>query len=256
MKSMKDGMRVGSLLVLAAVSGCHSGTRQHTRKQPLRIAVAADADAAAVDIGRAFTAQTGTPTVVVPGASGVLEQQIANGAPYSVFLSADSSFVEKLIRAGGADSTSAAVYAHGTLVLVTRAGLPAVQSIADLANARYEHISVANPAVAPYGAAALQALRAAGVWPQVKSRVVYAGNVIEALQQVATGNSDAAFTSLTLTVNRKPAGIVVPAKLYSPIAQMQCVTKYGSRSPAAFAWVKILMGREGSAILAAHGLKR
>ncbi|MDE2126313.1 MAG: molybdate ABC transporter substrate-binding protein [Armatimonadetes bacterium] len=250
---MKATACICPCLALAVLAGCHSTA---TGKQPLRIAVAADAAGAARDIGTAFTAQTGIPTVVVPGASGVLEQQIAGGAPYGVFLSADSSFVDKLIHSGQGDAASAAVYSHGTLVLVSRTGLPDVRTVRDLANARYQHISVANPAVAPYGAAAVQALHTAGIWPQVKSRVVYAGNVIEALQQVSTGNSDAAFTSLTLTINRKPPAMVVPAAQYRPIAQKMCVTKYGDRSPAALQWVKVLMSRQGTAILAAHGLKR
>jgi molybdate transport system substrate-binding protein len=196
----------------------------------IRIAAAADLEPVLPPILEQFQKETGIHAEATYQASAALTAQIQNGAPFDVFLSADLGYPQKLIAAGlaqglGDGNTGTPItYARGTLVLWTRKDSHlGPLSISSLRRPEVQRIAIANPDRAPYGRAAMAALRKTGLYDAVKSRLVTAENIAQAAQFVDTGNADAGFLSLTSasTPRLKADGqyLVVPSDLYAPIEQ-------------------------------------
>lgn len=181
--------------------------------------------------------------------SGSLAQQIENGAPFDVFLSANDLYVRKLADSGKVDRASVVVYAEGRIAVWSKKG--SVHSIGDLKKPEVGHVAIANPEHAPYGAAAKAALEKSGVWPSIQSKIVYGENVREALQFAESGNADAVITSWTLLAGR---GDLIPTNLYPPIRQAGGIVKSTANLAAARAFLKFLTGAEGRKILESGGL--
>src|ERR1700733_7540590 len=150
--------------------------------------------------------------------SGSLKQQIENGAPFDVFLSANEQYVKDLAAAGLV--TDATSYAIGRIALWSPNG--SVTSLADLRKSSVIHLAIPNPQHAPYGVAAREALESQGVWKQVEPKIVYGENVRQALQFAETGNVDAVITSWTLLIGK---GTLLPAEWHSPIKQTGAIVK-------------------------------
>lgn len=170
------------------------------------------------------------------GSSGMLARQIAHGAPYDVFLSADDKY-------GGA---GARPYAIGRLALWSQGAK--VKDLAALANVRW--IAIANPEHAPYGRAARQTLERSGLWPRVRDKIVLAENVRQAFQFAESGNADACLVAYPLV--RPRGGLRLDAKLHDPLRQVGRVVK---RSPAADAFLEALTGPRGQTMLKAAGFE-
>jgi molybdate transport system substrate-binding protein len=181
--------------------------------------------------------------------SGALAQQIENGAPFDVFLSADDEYPAKLAKEGKVDPATLKIYARGKIA-VWSAKLP-VRSIEDLKKPQVTHVALPNPEHAPYGEAAKAALEKSGAWGAIQSKIVYGENVRQALQFAESGNADAVITSWTLLAGR---GTIVPENLYPPIRQAAGVVVSTANPAAAREFLKFLTGAEGQKILAAGGL--
>jgi molybdate transport system substrate-binding protein len=177
--------------------------------------------------------------------SGSLKQQIENGAPFDVFLSANEQYVKDL----GPLVTDAAVYATGRIALWSPNG--SVTSLADLKKAMVIHLAIPNPQYAPYGVAAREALESQGVWKEVEPKIVYGENVRQALQFAESGNVEAVITSWTL-LNGK--GTLLPAEWHSPIRQTGAVVKSSKQPEAARRFLKFLMSPDAQKILKEGGL--
>jgi molybdate transport system substrate-binding protein len=177
--------------------------------------------------------------------SGSLQQQIQNGAPFDVFLSANEKYVLDL---GGLVS-DATIYATGRIALWSPNG--SVTSLSDLKKNTVIHLSIPNPEHAPYGVAARQALESQGVWKQVESKIVYGENVRQALQFAETGNVDAVITSWTLLIGK---GTLLPAEWHSPIKQTGAVVKSSKQTEAARRFLKFLTSPPAQKILNDGGL--
>ncbi len=245
----------GVVAVALLLVGC-GGPAARGSADPLYVAAAANLATALPDVNRAFRAATGIPVTPVWGSSGTLAQQIANGAPYDVFLSANESYVDDLIAQGHLVAESKRIYALGTLALVVAVDREAVvASLTDLTRPEVERIALANPDHAPYGQAAVEALRRAGVWSQVTTKVVMGENVRQALQFVQTGNADAGLVAAALL----PApGVVVrpvPQNLYTPVRQAAAVVARSASPEGAQRFLAFLTGPEGQAILRQHGYR-
>jgi molybdate transport system substrate-binding protein len=197
-----------------------------------------------------FRRSTGGGARFVLGASGMLARQIEQGAPYDVFLSANERFVADLAKQGRLLPSSVRVYAYGRLGLWSRDG--SVTRIEQLREGRVVHVAIANPANAPYGAAAKEALENAGLWSAVSGKVVYGENVRQALQFAESGNADAAITAWSLVFDR--GGVELPATGHAPIRQAGGVVAGGAHQVAAQRFLDLLASGEGRKILAAHGL--
>jgi molybdate transport system substrate-binding protein len=179
--------------------------------------------------------------------SGSLKQQIENGAPFDVFLSANEQYVKDLAAAGLV--TDVTVYAIGRIALWSPNG--SVTSLAGLKNKSVTHLAIPNPQHAPYGVAARQALESQGVWKEVEPKIVYGENVRQALQFAESGNVEAVITSWTLLIGK---GTLLPAEWHSPIRQTGAVLKSSAQAEAARRFLKFLMSPGTQKILNAGGL--
>jgi molybdate transport system substrate-binding protein len=258
------GRPLAAVLAAVMVLGCGGGDdggrapATTTATGPLRVAAASDLLAACPSLVEAFRTETGLDVVFIPGASGQLAQQISQGAPFDVFLSADRAFVTGLVADGSIRADSVRPYAIGTLVIVVnRASGAKVEKLADLAGPGIRHVAIANPDFAPYGRAARQTLERAGLWEPLTPKLVQAESVRQTLQFVQTGNAEAGLVGYAV------AGVpevhvvrldIEPAP-HDPIVQTLGVTTRSARADDAEAFARFLLGPAGQAILARFGFR-
>lgn len=180
-----------------------------------------------------YQAESGHRLKLVPGSTGKLYAQIRHGAPFDVFLAADEERPRLLEADGGAVAGSRFTYAEGRLVLIRAGGGPV--DFARLMDGGFRKLALANPKLAPYGAAAEQALRHAGAWEQVAARLVYGENIGQAYTLVATGNADAGLVALSQVKGTEPppAHWLVPADWHRPIRQDAVLVQRGAGNAAA-----------------------
>jgi molybdate transport system substrate-binding protein len=244
--------RLRVLCLLALSTGCHKASSQ---SEPVRVAAAADLSFAFRDVGEAYEKASGRKVVFSFGATGLLENQIAEGAPFDVFAAANRSFVDDAVSAGACLGETKALYASGHLVLFATgdAGVKP-KTLADLADARIARIAIANPEHAPYGRAAKQAMERVGVWEQVRPKVVYGENVQQALQFAQSGNADVAIVALSLATVTPGYSAPIPTDLHDPIEQTLVVCKNGKAgSEAGRGFVAFVQSPEGHAIMRKFG---
>lgn len=230
---------------------------------PLRIAAAADLEPVLPPILEQFQRTTGIRAEATYKASAMLTAQILNGAPFDVFLSADLGYPKRLIDAGmaegAADSTAPIVYAKGTLVLWERkdSGLPA-PSLALLRDPALKRLAIANPERAPYGKAAVTALRSLHLYEALQPSIVTAENIGQAAQFADSGNAQAGLISLTsaLTPQLKADGAyaVIPESLYSPLEQGAVIVSKTTQRAAAHRFLDFLLSAPVQAELERSGL--
>ncbi len=228
------------------------------RAEPLTLAVASNFRAPAEEIARRFSEDTGHDVRISSASTGKLHAQIANGAPFDVFLAADSEHPQQLEAAGLAVAGTRATYALGGLVLWSRdaalVGADCRTALADLGSRR---LAIANPAHAPFGIAAKQFLDAAGLWQQVEPRLVYGENIAQALHFVATGNAElgliAASQALDPRLPRATCNWPVPEELHAPIEQQAILLRRAADNPAAQDFIAYLAGDTAAAIVKHFG---
>lgn len=181
--------------------------------------------------------------------SGALLRQIENGAPFDAYLSANEQYVEEGIRKAVLNAP-ARHYATGRIAIWSASGR--IQRLEQLRDSRVLHVAIANPAYAPYGVAARQALERAGVWKEVRGKIVYGENIRQALQFTESGNADAGILSWTLVKDR--GGVLLPESLHAPIRHAGAVVKASRRQRDAERFLDWLTSVGGRAVLAQHGL--
>ena len=172
--------------------------------QTLRVAAAADLQYALPDLADQYEKQTGVKLTVTYGSSGNVFAQIQNGAPFDLFLSADESYPRKLINAGYADAGSLVIYAQGHLVVWLPPDSPlnlTAQGFRTLLDPRIQKIAIANPEHAPYGRAAIVAMKEAGLYDQLKPKLVFGENISQAAQFVQSGSAQAGLIALSLALS-------------------------------------------------------
>jgi molybdate transport system substrate-binding protein len=225
--------------------------------EEVRVAVAANFTAPMQQIAAEFEKDTGHKTQLVFGSTGKFYAQISNGAPFEVLLAADAATPSKLVSEGSAVAPSRMTYAIGKLVLwSSKPGLVDDQG-AVLRKADFAHLAYCNPALAPYGAAAVQAMRSLGVFDALRPKLVQGENITQAYQFVASGNADIGFVALSqvLKDGKLTAGSawIVPAGLYEPIRQDAVILDKGRGKPAAEALMKYLKGEKARSIIKSFG---
>ncbi len=176
---------------------------QFASAQGLTVAAASDLQAALPAMASQFEKETGQRVVLTFGSSGNFFTQIQNGAPFDVFLSADIDYPRRLEREGLAERGSLFEYATGRLVLWTRndSGIDVRRGLTVLADARVRHIAIANPEHAPYGRAAVAALRHEGLYERVRSKFVLGENISQAAQFAQSGNAEVGVLALSLALS-------------------------------------------------------
>ena len=215
----------------------------------LTVAAAADLSKITPDLAHAF--ENTNPTIQVRfviGASAMLAQQVENGAPYDLFLSANAQFVDHLVSSGKV-VPGAAVYATGRLAILWRDGKR--HEIRDLAQDWVRFVALANPKLAPYGVAAQQALEHEHLWDKVQPKIVYGENVRQTLQLFDSGNADAVLTSDGLVSDRNPE--LIPVDWHQPIIQKAGIVSASAKQKDASLFMKFLLGPTAQAIFAKYG---
>ncbi len=212
----------------------------------LSVAAASDLQAVLPEIGTRFQRASQQTLRVTYGSSGQFVSQIQNGAPFDLFLSADESFVRRLVESGHADAASVAPYALGRLALWARTdrSLDLTQGLALLASPSVRRIAIANPEHAPYGRAAVDALRHAGLYERVRSRLVLGENVSQAAQFAQTGNADVGIIALSLTLapamRTTGTAVELPQGTFAPITQTGAVLTASRRRDVARRFLQFL----------------
>lgn len=190
--------------------------------QSVRIAVASNVYPATTAVMDIFTKQTGIRVEVISGASGKLAAQIEHGAPYDIFLSADTVFPHILYEKKLAHSYPRS-YVRGQLVVWSVTRFPFDDAMLAIDRSEIRHIAIADPALAPYGKAAVEALKKANRYERIKSKLIYGENISQVNQYITTGTADIGFTALS-SVLSAPSNVggyysLVDPKIYDPIIQ-------------------------------------
>lgn len=225
--------------------------------EEVQVAVAANFAAPMKQIAADFEKATGHKAVLAFGATGKFYAQIRNGAPFEILLSADDETPSKLAGEGAAIAASQFTYAKGKLVLWS--AKPAIVDAQGevLKRGGFDHLALANPRLAPYGAAAVEAMKALGVHDGLAAKFVTAENIGQTYQFVKSGNALLGFVALSQVSkdNRITEGSawVVPANLYQPIKQDAIVLNAGKGKPAPEALMKFLQGDKAKAVIRSYG---
>ncbi len=232
------------VLLLATLSACGGAVRYDAV-----VAAASDTRDVFQEVAVLVKENDGVDIGFVFGSSGLLREQVLNGAPYDVYVSANAAYVDEVIAAGFGIDSSRQSFAVGRLALITATGVAPPTDLRDLPS--YSRIVIANPAHAPYGVAARETLQSLGIYDQVAGRLVLADNVADAVRLVQAGEVDAGLVALALVVRDKH--LVVAADLHQPIRQTLVITSRAGDNDAAQLFVAALHSPGGRAILVRYG---
>lgn len=230
---------------------------------PLIVAAAADLSSALKDIAQNYERKTGVRLKLSFGASGMLTQEIQNGAPFDVFLSADMEYPRQFIASGAAQAGSLSQYAQGKLVLWIPAGSRldlAHQGMNVLLDPSVKKIAIANPQHAPYGRAAIAALKHIDLYDRIKDRLVIGENVAQAAQFVESGNAQAGLVARAHAVapgmQNKGRYWELPGEYYPPLLQGAVVLTRSQHKQEALDFLGYLKSKEASEILGKYGFDK
>lgn len=217
------------------------------------VAVAANFTDAATEIAAEFAKETGHEAVLSFGATGQFYTQITQAAPFEVFLAADDERPTLSVKEGyGVDGT-VFTYAIGQLVLYSEQE-GKVTGPETLEKGEFEKIAIANPETAPYGVAAVEAMKALGVYDTLQPKFVQGQNIGQTFQFVETGNAELGFVALgQVSQTSDGSRWIVPQDLFSPIRQDAVLLEKGKDNPAAVAFVEFLKGDTAAAIIEKYG---
>ena len=223
----------------------------------VQVAVAANFTAPMQKIAAEFEKDTGHKTQLAFGATGKFYAQIKNGAPFEILLAADDTTPEKLEKEGAAVAGSRFTYAIGKLVLwSSKAGF--VDGKGEiLKKGDFKHVSIANPKLAPYGAAAIETLTSLKLLDAIQPKFVQGENIAQTHQFVATGNAELGFVALSQVMKdgkiAEGSAWIVPADLHQPIRQDAVLLTNGKGKPAAEALMKYLTGDKARSVITSFG---
>jgi molybdate transport system substrate-binding protein len=247
---------IASTAMLIAIGG---PSAQGRSSRTVAVAAASDLQAVLPALLGGFEKATGIKATVSFGSSGNFFAQIHNGAPFDVFFSADVDYPRRLVAAGEADADTLYEYATGRLVLWTRtdSGLDVKKGLALLREARVRRIAIANPAFAPYGRAAIAALKSQNVYEAVKDKLVFGENIAQAAQLAHSGNADVGLISHSLAVGAalKTSGtfIDVPPDTYPAVVQAAVLVSAAKNKDAGRALLQYIRGAEARTTFDAFG---
>jgi molybdate transport system substrate-binding protein len=227
--------------------------------QGLAVAAASDLQSALPAIVSQFEKATGQHVQLTFGSSGNFFAQIQNGAPFDVFLSADIDYPRRLEASGQAERGTVYEYARGRLVLWTRSdsGIDVQRGLGALTDARTRRVAIANPEHAPYGRAAIAALRHEGLYERLREKLVLGENISQAAQFAESGSADAGLLALSValspTLRRSGTYFDIPESWHPPIEQGAVVVASSLHKGLARQFIDYLRGPDAVRILEADG---
>ena len=221
--------------------------------ETLHVAAASDLLPAFKEIGGLYKQRTGNNVIFTFGSSGLLSKQIMHGAPFDIFASANKRYIEELKNKGLIADDKYYVFCRGRIAIVVNKNsgdLPV--SINDLIKGSFKKIAIANPEHAPYGAAAKEALIKAGIWDDLRQRLVFGENIRQALQYIHTGDADAGIVALSL-VAADNNYLLIDEGLHNPIEQSIAVLKDSKNRKLSEGFMDIVLNGTGREILEKYG---
>jgi len=225
--------------------------------EELLVAAASDLVYAFQRMEKPFGDAHGVKIKWIFGSSGMLSTQIQGGLGVDLFASASPEWVDRLQEKGLVIEKNRKVFALGRIAMCTpKEAKLSVEKLEDLVGPRIGKISIANPAHAPYGVAAKEALEKMGIWERVKPKMVYGENVLQAQTYIKRGEVDAGIIALSLTDFLEIRCSALSSDLHNPIRQTIAVLKRSEKKELAQKFVDFLGGREGVSILGKYGFFR
>ena len=228
-------------------------------QQKITVAAAANLQHVLAKIDEAFEQKTGVKVALITGASGKLSAQIKEGAPFDVFVSADTAYPEELYKSGFTINAPQP-YAIGQLVIWTNT--PGIKPTADLSfliDRTVQKIAYANPRTAPYGAAAVVALKHYRLYDSIAAKLVMGENISQAFQFVLTGAATAGFVAKSLVLDEEMKGkgnwIDLEPGVYPPIVQAAVQLKHSKESGNKWGgeYLKFLLSPEARVLFKKYG---
>lgn len=240
------------------IAGCLVGSAGSlAQAAEVSVAVAANFTAPMQKIAAAFEQDTGHKALLTFGSTGKFYAQIKSGAPFEVLLAADDETPARLEREGLGAPGMRFTYAIGRLVLWSRQPTLVDDQGDVLKTGRFERLALADPKLAPYGAAAVEVLNGLGLLKSLAPKFVQGGNIAQTHQYVATGNAELGFVALSQVFAdgklTRGSAWTVPARLHTPIRQDAVVLNAGKDKPAALAFMAYLRNDKARAIIRSFG---
>ncbi len=223
-------------------------------EKKITVAAASDLTFALKEIAAGFEKETGTKVVISFGSTGMLAEQIRQGAPFDIFFAADVKYMDGLKKDGLVIPDTVELYAQGRIVLAINksSGIQAAD-LADLRKPEIRHIAIANPAHAPYGRAAMEALKARGLWEGIKDKLVYGENIRQTLQYIQTNNAQAGIVALSVADVPEITYKAIDFSLHNPINQATGVIKSTKEAGTARDFIRFVNGKNGRLIMKKYG---
>lgn len=240
------------LLIFCSLS---VATTVHAEK--ITIAAAADLKFAMDEIAGVFNRNhSGDAVQIVYGSSGKFHTQIQQDAPYDLYFSADIVYPRELAKQGQAAS-EVKPYAVGRIVLWSANMDATKMTLANLSDPKISKIAIANPKHAPYGKRAEEALRSAGLWEKVQSKLVFGENISQAAQYVQSGNAQVGIIALSLVLNselsRKGGYYLIPDSMHKPLEQGYIITRRGANKPLAKKFAEYIGSKQARGVMMKYG---
>lgn len=247
---------LGTLVLLVLGFGLSGGPQEGTAEGegPLLVAAAADLRFAFEEIGPLFGEETGHQVRYTFGSTGNLTQQIISGAPVDVFAAANLQYLEELRAQGLILEGTQQTYAEGRMVLaVNRNHLGQVRELQDLLRPEVKRVAIANPEHAPYGQAAKEVLKSAGLWERLQPKLVYGENVRQTLQHIQSGSAEAGIVALSIANVPEIEYQLLDDALHLPLKQAMAVIRGTRQEAVARQFIAFLNGPQGRAIMKRYG---
>jgi molybdate transport system substrate-binding protein len=249
-------MPVARLLCLLFMAGATtvSSRAQAPPSAPLMVFAASDLGPPFAQIVPQFEQKTRTDVTLVLGSTGMLAQQIRNGAPADVFFAANDSFVKQLTAENLTLRQTTALYARGRIATVTlRSAGMHIDDLADLSAPRVKRIAIANPQHAPYGLAAKEALQRAGIWSALEPKLVFGENVQQAVQFVRSGSADAGIVARSVADSSDLHWKLVDDALHSPLSQTATVLARTKQRAASMSFIDFVISTHARFVMRKFG---
>lgn len=247
---MGTTVKFAAIAILALGLVAAGGASAHD----VSVAVAANFTAPARDIATAFETRTGNHLVMSFGASGTFLSQIEQGAPFEILLSADADRPAKLEADGFGIKGTRFTYARGTLVLWSAKPGVVDDKGAVLAKGQFDHLAIADPAAAPYGAAAVETLKKLNLYNMLQTKIVKGASIAQAYGFIDSGAAELGFVALSQVIKDKRGSMwIVPKADYTPIEQQAVLLTPGANDPAARAFLDFFKSAEARRIITAYG---
>jgi molybdate transport system substrate-binding protein len=247
---------VALVLGFLALSGSLTPVRAQRQSEATKLTVFAASDLAFAlrEVVASFERATGATVTLAIGSTGLFAQQIEAGAPADVFFAANQSFIDHLSAKGVVIKETRTLYAQGRIVLATaRSTGTKLTELRELAEPRVRRVAIAHPKHAPYGKAAEEALRAAGVWERIKAKLVYGENIRQALQFIQTGAAEAGIVALSVANVPEIDWVAIDPALHQPLNQSAAVVRQSRVPELALAFIQFVNGPEGRLIMKRYG---